>query len=165
MKWLVFQDVCVVCIVLGHDFSHYTWWYLTSVFTSILLIRRNQFDQYYYVFMTIQFNVAFEVLFMSQFGCNLFDSTYQKIGPVVYSSGQFIMHFVASCIIAWWYPPPFAKSMLLQCMLGAGIYFTWAITHNPWTIYQCNVPDALKYSPFILSLCLVYVFEYISPEK
>lgn len=164
LLWNVVADICLICLVLGHDYSHYTWWYLTAAFISSLLILYGVFDRYYYIFMTIQVNVAVEVVALSIFGCGLFDETFVKLGWPMYFLGQFIMHFLFSVVVIWTYPMPTTKwtNLQLQCMLGYGIYVMWGTYYDPWEIYKCNnIPSMLKHSPFVVSGCMFFIFKYL----
>ena len=156
-------------ILVAHStHDHYTWWNLFIVFgydTGIALALRwtflRPFTKRYWLAVTLSaVTVVAGVIVMSALSCELLSKIYHEEGPLSYTTGNFVVHYLPMCRLALWpnFEPKYVREM---SGLAAAPIVLYSLLFNPNSIYECSkTSDAL--SAFILALLPLLMFSAAS---
>ena len=152
-------------ILVAHStHDHYTWWNLFIVFgydLGVTLAFRwaflRVFIKRYWLAVTLSaVTVVAGVIVMSALSCELLSKIYHEEGPLAYTAGNFVVHYLPLCRLALW--PNFeTKHVREMSALAAAPIVLYSLLFNPNSIYECSkTSDAL--SAFILVLLPLLLF-------
>lgn len=99
--WCMISIFLWVLILVKADYTHFTWWSITSVATYASLGVINAETRLYWFALSIQLNVIAGVITMSIVKCTLLCKTHADIGDAVYIIGNFLVHFLPFILIVW----------------------------------------------------------------
>lgn len=156
-------------ILVAHStHDHYTWWNLFIVLCYDLGIAltlkwpltRAPTRRYWLAVTLSAVTVVAGVIIMSVLSCELLSTIYNEEGPLNYTAGNFIVHYLPMCRLALW--PNFDTTHVREmAALSAAPIVLYSLLFNPNSIYECSkTSDAL--SSFILVLLPLLLFSAAS---
>ena len=156
-------------ILVAHStHDHYTWWNLFIVLSYDVGIALSlkwplikAFTRRYWLAVTLSaVTVVAGVIVMSALSCELLSKIYHEEGPLSYTVGNFVVHYLPMCRLALWpnFETTYAREM---AALSAAPIVLYSLLFNPNSIYECSkTSDAL--SSFILVLLPLLLFSAAS---
>lgn len=162
--YAAFEAILFLYILIAHStHDHYTWWNLFIVLCydlGIALALRwplKTFTRRFWLAVTLSaVTVVAGVIIMSALSCELLSEIYHEEGPLSYTAGNFVVHYLPMCRLALW--PNFDTTHVREmAALSAAPIVLYSLLFNPNSIYECSkTSDAL--SSFILVLLPLLLF-------
>lgn len=143
--WIILSFVLWVCIFVNNNFTHFTWWSITSFATYTACCGLGIEHHFYWMFLSIQLNVIAGVLVMSFYGCDMLINTLNDVGGFTYLIGNFIMHY-APFLVAVAYSK-ISKNAYIQkhafssVLGGYGFFNIYNSFFSATHVYGCSFDD------------------------
>lgn len=131
------------------SYDHYTWWSLALVWLYIVLIAVASWDKprlnisaealrqkLWLAPFTSAFIVVAGVIIMSAVPCSLLKELYAENGPVLYTGGNFFVHYYPLLRLIFFAPLRFDTEKPLIFVLH--LILIYSLAFNPNTIYGCT---------------------------
>ena len=146
--------------IASHD--HYTWWSLALVWLYIVAVAAESWSSHV---QRLNLNVVeslwlapfisalvvvLGVIIMSAVPCSLLEELYHENGPMVYTSGNFFVHYYPLLRLIFFAPLQFKTQKPLVFVLHLILVYT--LSFNPNDIYGCV---AMSSSVTVFLLCAI----------
>lgn len=131
------------------SYDHYTWWSLALVWLYIVAVATetwstrvqhlnlNVIESLWLAPFVSAVVVVLGVIVMSAVPCSLLEELYHENGPLVYTSGNFFVHYYPLLRLIFFAPLQFKTQKPLVFVLHLILVYT--LSFNPNDIYGCVV--------------------------
>jgi hypothetical protein len=144
---LLFYVAVAAISVGGASWVHFSWVNIGVIGVYAAAEMRGEGHHFFWVVMAIQLQVISSVVFMAYDDCSVFEEAYAKVGPTVYTLGNYGLHYAPSVVV---YALSTRRHILCgrsravrQIILSFGIYLVWYFWEDPISTYGCDVPSVL----------------------
>lgn len=160
---VVLSYVVLGAIINGsHSWQHFSWVSigLFGVYETAEMINLGR--HFYWLVMTCQLQVIFSVIVMAYSNCDVFEDAYRKSGPILYTIGNFSMHYLPSLIMKKQATPEHIHCGNEKCVqqvgLAFGFYLVWYFFEDPILVYGCTLPSVFGvFGALAIDVCVLVV--------
>ena len=163
--WGILSITLWICIFILSDYSHFTWWSITSFAAYALLGVFDSEYYFYWFFLSIQTNVIAGVLVMSIKTCDLLKDAKDDVGPVGYIIGNLFIHYAPFIVAVYFRQPDKIQKVRTQTSKG-GIISGYALfviyngLNKATDIYGCSFNNRYVIIGAVILTVILYIEEY-----